>query len=47
MRFRVTPTVKALRPGKVFVKAVGILEWIVENGHEKNIHENVNKMELW
>lgn len=35
MRFRVTPPVKSLRAGEVFVKAVGILVRIVKNGYEE------------
>ena len=50
MRFRVTPPVKPLRQGEVFVKRVEILEWTVENGYEEkliymNIYEDVNKIE--
>lgn len=28
MRFRVTPLIKPLRKGEMFVRGVGILEWI-------------------
>lgn len=36
-RFKVTPPVKPLRTGEVFVRSVEIPEWIAENREEERI----------